>query len=111
MSRRQSHHNGTTCGGRPIRVQPYGGSLRGLLRQHLREEGKRMNALAGPWQCKPQNVYDIFWSKRPISPNHVEAAAKFLCLDEFDTNELRLAGAREAGWRIDTKMLLETDHG
>jgi hypothetical protein len=28
-------------------------------------------------------------------------------LDNFDTNELRLLGAREAGWRIDTTFLLE----
>lgn len=28
-------------------------------------------------------------------------------LDEFDTNELRLLGAREAGWHIDTNFLLE----
>ncbi|HEL3748669.1 TPA: hypothetical protein UMV35_000929 [Stenotrophomonas maltophilia] len=67
-----------------------------------------MQDLADAWGCSKHNVYDLFYRDRPISPTHIELAAKLLGLDEFDTNELRLLGAREAGWQIDPKFLLET---
>ncbi|EED41137.1 hypothetical protein SSKA14_4161 [Stenotrophomonas sp. SKA14] len=44
---------------------------------------------------------------RPLQPHQVEGAIAPLQLDEFDANELRLRAAREAGWNIDPKMLLE----
>ncbi|WP_239510821.1 hypothetical protein [Stenotrophomonas maltophilia] len=44
---------------------------------------------------------------RPLQPHQVEGAITALQLDEFDANELRLRAAREAGWNIDPKMLLE----
>lgn len=69
--------------------------------------GKRMQDLADVWGCSKHNVYDLFYRDRPISPNHIELAAQMLDLDEFDTNELRLLGAREAGWHIDINFLLE----
>jgi len=64
-----------------------------------------MHALAGPWKCTPQNVYDLFYRSNPLGPQHIDAAAAFLRLDEFDINELRLLGAREAGWNIDPQFL------
>ena len=66
-----------------------------------------MQELTVPWQCARATVYDIFCDKRPISPQHIDAAAKFPCLDEFDTNELRLRGTTEAGWSIDITFLQE----
>ena len=109
--RRQGPHNGRAVGGRPIRVPRQVNSVRAMLRRHLREEGRRMQDLAPAWKCSKGNVYDYFWSQRPFSPQHIEAAIEFLQLDEFDAAELRLQGAREAGWRIDTKHLLEDQDG
>lgn len=103
--RRQHANNGMACGGRPIRVPRSVDSVRAHLRRHLREEGHRMQALAGPWKCTPQNVYDLFYRSNPLGPQHIDAAAAFLRLDEFDANELRLLGAREAGWNIDPQFL------
>ncbi|KMM77256.1 hypothetical protein ACP93_02425 [Xanthomonas sp. NCPPB 1128] len=71
-----------------------------------------MQELAGPWKCKPQTVYDMFYDGRAFSPAHIDAAAAFLRLDEHDTAELRILGAREAGWNIDPQYLLqENQHG
>lgn len=103
---RQAANNGMACGGRPIRVPPGKASVRQLLRRHLREEGHRMQDLAGPWQCKPSTVYDMFCDRRPLAPGHIDAAIDFLRLDEFDAAELRLLGAHEAGWAIDPEYLL-----
>lgn len=105
--RRQAANNGMAARGRPIRVPRGQHTTRSILRRHLVEEGKRMQDLAPIWQCTTSNVYDVFYQDRPLSPNHIDLAAQFLGLDEFDTNELRLLGAREAGWRIDTQFLLE----
>ncbi|MGG6341671.1 hypothetical protein ACQ5SA_00320 [Stenotrophomonas indicatrix] len=105
--RRQHANNGMAAGGRPIRVPRSVTSVRALLKRHLLEEGKRMQDLAEVWGCSRHNVYDLFYESRPISPTHIDLAAKFLGLDEFDTNELRLLGAREAGWQIDPTFILE----
>lgn len=104
---RQAPNNGMACGGRPIRVPLGKDSVRKLLRRHLREEGRRMQDLAEPWQCARQTVYDMFSSARTISPQHVDAAIEWLGLDDFDATELRLLGAREAGWNIDIRFILE----
>ncbi|UIX76787.1 hypothetical protein ABFO19_09095 [Xanthomonas citri pv. glycines] len=104
---RQARNNGLAVGGRPIRVPVGKATVRQLLKRHLREEGKRMHDPAEPWQCCKQNVYDRFCSACALAPGHIEAAITFLRLDEFDAAELRLLGAREAGWAIDTKYLLE----
>lgn len=106
--RRQHANNGMAAGGRPIRIPRSIDSVRSHLKRHLLEEGKRMQDLADVWGCSKHNVYDLFYRDRPISPKHIELAAQMLGLDEFDTNELRLLGAREAGWQIDTSFLLET---
>ncbi|MCI2243232.1 hypothetical protein L3067_01235 [Xanthomonas sp. PPL568] len=108
---RQVAHNGLSCGGRPIRVPVGKATVRQVLRRHLREEGRRMQDLCGPWQCKANTIYNAFHDKRPFSPGHVDAAIKFLGLDDFDAAELRLLGAREAGWNIDTQYLLESRDG
>ena len=108
MSRRQHAHNGMAADGRPIRIPRSVDSVRAHLKRHLVEEGKRMQDLADAWGCSKRNVYDLFYRDRPISTNHIELAAQLLGLDEFDTNELRLLGAREAGWQIDPNFILET---
>ncbi|WP_232147411.1 helix-turn-helix transcriptional regulator [Stenotrophomonas sp. SY1] len=110
-ARRQAANNGMAAGGRPIRVPRSVNSVRALLRRHLQEEGKRMQELAGAWGCTKQNVYDLFSGQRPFSPNHIDQAARLLGLDEFDTNELRLLGAREAGWAVDPTFLIEQRNG
>ncbi|MEF9875154.1 MAG: hypothetical protein RR778_15785 [Glutamicibacter sp.] len=107
MARRQHANNGMAAGGRPIRVPRSVTSVRAHLRRHLAEEGRRMQDLVPAWGCTKHNVYDLFYEDRPLSPNHIDLAAQFLGLDDFDTNELRLLGAREADWRIDTTFLLE----
>ena len=99
-------HSGRACGGRPIRVPLGVNTVRAKLRQHLREEGHRMQALAPAWRCQARNVYDLFWTARPLSPTHIDAAIEFLKLDDFDAAELRLLGAREAGWKIDLDHLI-----
>ncbi len=104
---RQAPHNGMARGGRPIRVPLGKTTARQILRRHLAEEGKRMQDLAGPWQCRRQTVYDIFSDARAISPAHIDAAITWLRLDDFDANELRLVAAREAGWNIDPRFILE----
>lgn len=106
---RQVAHNGKSCGGRPIRVPIGKASVRQLLRRHIREEGLRMQDLSIPWQCKPPTIYRAFGDQRPFSPSHIEAAIEFLGLDEFDANELRILGAREAGWQISGKYLLRAN--
>lgn len=106
LGRATAPHSGRAAGGRPIRVPLGKATVRTLLRQHLREEGKRMQDLAGPWNCQKGNVYDLFWANRPLAPAYVDAAIEFLKLDAFDAAELRLLAAREAGWKIDLKHLI-----
>lgn len=106
-ARLQNPHNGLAVGGRPIRVPLGQNTVRALLRRHLKEEGRRMQDLADAWGCTKGNVYDYFWSRRPFSPSHIEASIVLLGLDEFDAAELRLIAARESGWNIDGKYLLE----
>lgn len=67
-----------------------------------------MQDLAVVWECTRQTVYDVFYRQRPLSPAHIDLAAQLLGLDDFDTNQLRLLGAREAGWNIQPQFLLET---
>lgn len=107
-ARRQHANNGMAAGGRPIRVPRSVTSVRAHLRRHLAEEGRRMQDLAPVWDCTTRNVCALFYEDRPLSPNHIDLAAKFLGLDDFDTNELRLLGAREAGWRIKVSSLLQS---
>jgi hypothetical protein len=105
---RQSPHNGMARGGRPIRVPLGKATVRQLLRRHLAEDGKRMQDLVGPWQCQRSTVYGMFSDARPFSPAHIDAAIAWLRLDDFDANELRLLGAREAGWNINPRFILES---
>lgn len=109
FGRAQSPHNGRAVGGRPIRVPPGKDTVRAILRRHLKEEGRRMQDLADAWGCKKGNVYDYFWSQKPFSPAHIEASIALLELDEFDAAELRLLGAREAGWKIEKAYLLRDE--
>ena len=107
--RRQSPNNGRAVGGRPIRIPRGPNTVRVLLRRHLKEEWRRMQDIAEAWGCKPGNVYDYFWADRPFSPQHIEACITMLKLDDFDANELRMQGAREAGWNIDLGYLIPED--
>lgn len=97
MSRLQHANNGMAAGGRPIRIPRSIDSVRSYLKRHLLEEGKRMQNLADVWSCSKHNVYDLFYRDRPISPTRIELAAQMLGLGEFDTNELRLLFANDAG--------------
>lgn len=106
---RQVAHNGKSCGGRPIRVPLGKVSVRQILRRHIRDKGLRMQDLCTPWKCKRNTVYSAYSDQRPFSPSHIEAAIEFLGLDDAAANELRLIGAREAGWNIDPKCLLDVD--
>lgn len=107
MSRRQHANNEMAAGGRPISIPRPIDSVRSHLKRHLVKEGKRVQDLAEVWGCSKHNVYDLSDRDRPISPHHIELAAQVLGLDVFGTNELRLFGAREAGWCIGTNFLLE----
>jgi hypothetical protein len=83
-------------------------TARELIRRHLHEAGKRLNDLATTWDCQPFSVWRVFQrTERPLCPHHIEGVIAYLQLDEFDANELRLRGAREAGWDIDPRMILE----
>lgn len=106
---RQPIHNGTCCGGRPIRVPVGPRTVRQLLRRHLREEGARIQDLAKVWECKRKSVYDRLCDKRPLSPQHILAVVDLLKLDNFDKAELLLLGAQEAGWCIDPTYLIPDD--
>lgn len=86
--------------GRRVTVPRTVRTARDLLRRHLREEGREMRALAGPWNVKPETVKTIFQHSRPLAPQLIDAAIEFFKLDEFDALELRLQGAIEAGWQI-----------
>jgi len=104
---RASPHNGKACAGRPIKVPRGKDTVRSLLRRHMLEEGWQMKELAGCWGIARQSVYDLFSEDRPLAPAYVARAARMLKLDEFDTAELLLHGAREAGWAIDIRYILE----
>lgn len=83
-------------------------TARDMIRRHCREHGKQLACLAPAWGCQVFSVWRAFGrTSRPLQPHQVEGAITTLHLDEFDANELRLRAAREAGWNIDPKMLLE----
>lgn len=86
--------------GRRVRVPAQIRTARDLLRRHLREEGINQTDLHRAWDIKPESVKSILSGKRPLSPQYIDAAVEFLKLDEFDSLELRLQGALEAGWQI-----------
>lgn len=86
--------------GRRITVPKMVRTARDLLRRHLREEGRELRSLAGPWNVQPSTVKTIFHQSRPLSPQYIDAAIEALKLDDFDALELRLQGAIEAGWQI-----------
>ena len=87
-------------------------TARELIRRHLHEAGREVQSLAEAWQCKRFSVWRAFNRTRlALTPRHIEGAITSLQLDDFDANELRLRAAREAGWKIDTKYLMEDTHG
>lgn len=94
--------------GRRITVEHTPKSVRALMRRHLREEGKRLIDLCPVWDMHENSLYRLFYKKsRPMAPQHVDAFIEFMKLDEFDAQDLRLQGAKEAGWRIDKRFLIE----
>lgn len=93
--------------GRPIQYRRDVRTVRDHLRRHLREEGQQMQNLAAAWGVTKHTVYALFNVDRPLPPQHVEASIAHLGLDDFDANELRLLAAREAGWQIDPKYLID----
>ncbi|HEL2957633.1 TPA: hypothetical protein UL931_000857 [Stenotrophomonas maltophilia] len=87
---------------------PAHATARDMIRRHCREHGKELACLAPAWGCKVFSVWRALGrTTRSLQPHQVEGAISALQLDEFDANELRLRAAREAGWNIDPKMLLE----
>lgn len=105
--RHQVMHVRRKITGRPMVIAKDARTVRELLRRHLREEGMRLMDLAPAWGRSAHTVYSLFAVDRPLAPEHLEASIQALGLDEFDANELRLQGAREAGWQIDPTFLLE----
>jgi len=94
------------------RPQPAHLTARDMLRRHLHDAGRNLDSLATAWNCRRFSVWRIFQrTERPLQPHHVEGAITALRLDEFDANELRLRAAREAGWAIDPKFLMEQSNG
>jgi hypothetical protein len=80
-------------------------TLRVAIRQHLREEGRTVTDLAKFWNMREQSARRLMCPpERRITPNHVEAVIAGLKLDEFDANDLRILGARAAGWNINLKL-------
>lgn len=86
--------------GRRIKVPRSVRTARDLIRRHLREEGRELRSLAGPFNVTPATVKAIMHHGRPLSPQHIDAVIEHLNLDEFDATELRLQGAIEAGWQL-----------
>lgn len=94
--------------GRRIKVPRSVKTVRDLMRRHLREGGVDMKDLAKPFDVHVSTVKRMFWERsRPLAPQHIDAFVEFMKLDEFDAQELRWYGAREAGWQLD-KDLLDT---
>lgn len=91
--------------GRKIKVEKRPKDVRAILRRHLREEGKTISQLADVWDMHVNSVYRRFYDSRPFPVQFVETAINFLKLDDFDANELRWHGAREAGWNINPDYL------
>lgn len=92
--------------GRPIVVLSRPKTVRDLIRRHLREEGKTVeHDLARWWDMKPHSAHRCMYNTaRKLGPAYIEAAIEGLGLDEFDANELRLYGARDAGWNFNPKI-------
>lgn len=88
--------------GRKITVPKTLRSVRDVIRQHLHEEKKSIHGdLARFWNVKPHSAYTYMVPKgRPLHPSYIEAVCAGLQLDEEDSRELHLMGAREAGWRV-----------
>lgn len=84
-------------------------TARDLLRRHLREEGLTISRdLARAWGIRGDNARQTMTRTHwPLSVRRIELAIALLQLDEFDAQELRLAAARDAGWRLDPALLLQ----
>ncbi len=83
-------------------------TAREIIRRHLHEAGHPLTFLADAWSCQEFSVYRVFQrTERHLQPHHVEGAIRALQLDDFDANELRLAAAREAGFKINPQFLLQ----
>lgn len=95
--------------GRGIKVKKTPKDVRDLIRRHLKEEGLQIGRdLAKWWGVHPHTAYRRMYDfRRPFTPTYIEQAIEGLGLDEFDANELRLFGARDAGWAIDPAFFLK----
>lgn len=83
-------------------------TAREIIRRHLHEAGMQIQDLAPVWGIKRFSVWRVFTrTDQRLLPGQVESLIAHLHLDAFDANELRLAAAREAGYPIDPKFLLE----
>lgn len=77
-------------------------SARAIIREHLRNHNLTIkNDLSKWWEVKSNAAERMMYHKtRQLRPEHIEAVIAALSLDDFDSLELRMAGAREAGWII-----------
>lgn len=94
--------------GKP-RVPRYVRTVRDLMRQYMREMGLRISGeLAQAWDVQGKSALRMMYDRdRPLAPERIEAFIELIQADEIDANELRLAGAKEAGWKIDPKFLID----
>lgn len=94
--------------GRPLVSPAAPRTARELLRRHLREEGLTISGdLARAWGVTDDNARKAMTRTRwPLAAARIEQAIALLRLDEFDAQELRLAAARDAGWRLDLALVL-----
>lgn len=82
-------------------------TVRSTLRELVRAERMKQRDLAKVWGVTEGHVHQLFWKRSPLPPLYIEQACKFFRLDDFDTAELMLLGAREAGWKINVQRLLD----
>lgn len=95
--------------GRKIEIKLGPRTVRRMIKEHLKYERKTItHDLAKMWNVHHNSAFRIIYEKRrPLAPAYVEAVIAGLKLDDFDANELRLQGAREAGWKINPKFLMD----
>lgn len=82
-------------------------TARNIIREHLRyERGTITHTLTRIWGVTYSGAEKLMRSEHPLVAARLQQFAEAMKLDEFDTNELYLAGARDAGYRIDPELLL-----
>lgn len=89
------------------KAEPYLRTVRTTLRELVRADRLKQKDLARVWGVTEGHVHQLFYKRSPLPPLYIEQACKFFRLDDFDTAELMLLGAKEAGWNINVRRLLD----